>query len=234
MTEFEFDAMLRSALLEAKARQWAPVMEEGPKLVWSPRRQKMMDKILADPFGYGRRMARPLWLRALARAGQVAACFLLAGSLTYAAVPPARAWVHQAVQLVVEWLDTNTRFRFQGEAQGDLGHWRPAYLPEGYEEVSAEPFGNGIEVLYEDPQGNQIVFDYMPAEEGALYNFDNEHADYSEIEINGYPAQLFTSNTEGKPSYLVWSDEWGEIGYFLMADLPVEEFLKTAQSVVAQ
>lgn len=234
MTEQEFDTMLRSALLEAQAKRWQSVTDSGPELVWTPSRQKRMDRILANPFGYGKRATRPLWRRALGRAGQAAACLLLAGALTYVAVPPARAWVNQSIQMVMEWLPTNTRFRFQGEAQGELGHRRPAYLPEGYEEVDASPFGSGMEIVFEDSLDNQIIFDYMLVEDGGMYNFDNEHSNYSEIQLNGQPAHLFTSNTAGKPSYLVWSDKSGAISYFLMAYLPEGEFLAVAESVAAQ
>lgn len=234
MTEQEFDTMLRSALLEAQAQRWQSVTDSGPELVWSPSRQGVMDRILADPFGYGKRAARPLWRRALGRVGQAAACLLLAGALTYAAVPPARAWVHEAVQMVVEWLETNTRFRFHGEAQGELGHWRPTYLPEGYEEIDAFALGSGWSITYENNANDQVVFDYTLIEAGNLYNFDNEHSDYFELKMNGQPAHLFISNEEGWPSHLVWLDETGQISYYLMANLPEGEFLAVAESVAAQ
>lgn len=234
MTDREFDTMLRAALLDAQLRRWEPVTESGPDLEWTPARQKIMDRILADPFGYGKRRARPRWRRTLGRVGQLAACLLLVGAIAYTTVPTARAWVDQTVQMVVEWLATNTRFRFQGEAQGELGDWRPEYMVEGYEEVDVFDFAGSIEVTYEDEQGNQISFNYMLVESGAMHNFDNEHSDVQEMELNGQPAQLFVTNTEGWPSHLIWFDETGQISYYLMADIPTEEILKIAQSIALQ
>lgn len=234
MTDFEFERLLTEAAEQYAMVQAAELLRDAPEVTPSEAYLSWERDFLSNPMGYAKRNLRPLWRRALARAGQVAACFLLAGSLTYAAVPPARAWVHQAVQFVVEWLDTNTRFRFQGEAQGDLGHWRPEYLPEGYEEVDALDLGNGWSITFENETEDQMLFRYTLVEDGDMLNFDNEHSTYSEIQMNDQPAHLFTAHSEGWPSYLVWLDEEGEIGYFLMADLPVEEFLKTAQSVAAQ
>ncbi len=234
MTEQEFDGMLRSALLEAQDRRLSFAFEDGPELVWSPEREAVMERILADPFGYGKRRSLPAWRRTLVRVGQAAACLLLAGSLAYATLPPARAWVNQVIRMAMEWTDTNTRFRFQGEAQGELGLWRPTYLPEGYEEVEAFPLGMGWDITYENDAEEQIIFTYVLMEEGGMYNFDNEHSDYSEMEMNGQPAHLFATNTEGWPSHLVWFDETGQTSYYLMTSVPVEEVLRIAQSVAAQ
>ena len=224
-----FDSLLREALLEANRRDWAAL----PDAPWetSERFQRSMRKLLASPFGYAHRAARPVWKKALIRAGQIAACLLLVGSVTLAVSPAARAWVER---LVVEWFDVNTNFRFYGsEEEASTAAWRCAYVPEGYQEAEVnDSLGAGYGTIwYRNEMGDEFVLDYMPAADGNFFNADNEHSDYLELELNGCPAYLLRSNTADWPSFLIWTDKSETVAFQLMGELEAEELLRIAEGV---
>ena len=85
------------------------------------------------------------------------------------------------------------------------------------------------EITYQNEYGEKIYFEYsIPS--GAL-TIDNEHSDYSEIEINGCKAHLFASNTEGKPSFLLWTDEKEKVFFMLEGEAPPEDLIRMAESI---
>lgn len=232
MTEKEFDGVLRHALLEAETRRWASELEGDGELEWTPKRQRVMDRILADPFGYGKRRAQPQWRRVLGYVGRTAACLLLAGGLTCAVFPQARAWVLNAVQGVVTWwTSTDTQYSFEGERQGALGRWRLTAVPEGYREKSIMEDEAYFEVEYENDDGQLLCFSYSLVEQGLGYGFDNEHSDHQEITLNGQPAYLYGTNEENWPSHLVWFNEEGSVSFYLMAYVSGDEIVEMAESV---
>lgn len=225
----EFDDLLRSALLEAQSEAWNCTIEIGPELNWTPTRQKTMDRLYWDPFGYGKRRVRPLWRRAMGRAAQIAACLLLAGALTFAFSPEARAW---GIRLLRQWFPTYTDYIFAPGERGGAAIWRPAYVPEGYALTDAfEPsYGMG-DLTYENESGGYIVFSYVTATEGAGFGIDNEHSDLTTAYVNGIPADLYISNTDGKPNYLIWSTKDEQAAFCLMSEVPEEALIEMAESV---
>lgn len=231
MTERELDALLPRALLEAQWARWEPLTADGPELVWTPARQKVMDQVCADPFGYGKRWAQPAARRVLRRAGQIAACLLLTGAVALTLSPQARAWAGEALRAAVEWLDTHVRVTYSGEASAGLETWRPTYLPEGFEEVGTLDQEGSCIIDYENQQGDYITFDYTLVRQGTMSDFDNEHSDYEKLTLNGQPAHFFRSNTEGKPSSLIWYDGDGGTAFQIVAYVEAEEVLKIAESV---
>lgn len=234
MRDTAFEAQLRAALLEAQNRRWGGVSEHGSQLVWSSGHQRFMDRVLADPFGYGRRQAAPQWRKVLRRAGQIAACLLLAVTLTMTAVPQVRAWAEETLQTVWEWFTDHVVYRFQDTAAIELGHWRPSYIPESYIETVVYEEEGSTHITYETEDGAWFDFDYTLAEEGIVHNFDNEHSDLFFVDINGRCGHLYVANTAGWPSYLLWLDETEQISYFLMGELPKDEMLRIAESVAPQ
>lgn len=226
----KYDAMLRDALLDAQKEAWEPLTRSGLELTWTPARQRVMDRLYRDPFGYGRHRARPMWRRAMGRAGQVAACLLLAGTLTLALYPEARAW---CVRLLRQWFPTYMDYVFEGTVPADPRPWRLKYIPEGYELVDVfEPTPGSGDVTYENENGNYLVFGYQYAMLGnGGFGIDNEHSDLTSTRVSGVPADLYLSNTDGWPSHLVWSTQDGSVAFHLMAELEAEKLLEIAESV---
>ena len=209
MTDEEFDALLRRALEDNIRAEYPDVFDpnvEFPPPPFSPRYLRWEKKLLADPVGFARKQARPIWKKAL----RAAACFLLCAATVLGAMlalsPSARAWV---TERAVYWTDSFTKFKYISTEGVPVSEtWRPAYIPEGFEETDVDwtEEAGYLRVTYENPDGKLIYITSMPAGQNGSINVDNEHSDYYDIEINGQPASLFISNTEGYPSYLIWSN----------------------------
>ena len=167
MTDVELDALICRALKANLRAEFPGVFNSAAQFPWpqtSPRYRRWERKLLADPAGFVRRQCRPVWQKAL----RMAACLILCAALALVAVmmasPTARAWV---VDRVVTWMETYTQFRFYGQnAQGVTADWRPAYIPEGFEETDVywEENISSLELTYENNDGGKIVFTVVPAE----------------------------------------------------------------------
>lgn len=110
---------------------------------------------------------------------------------------------------------------------------RPTYLPEGYQISLAiySPismyisFVNQRENFEED---TTIVLQYGIAGSMAI-SVDNEHSEPHSILVSGREAVFYESNTEDRPSYLVWNI--GGYGFVISAQIKLEEFVKIAESI---
>ena len=72
------EQMLRRALMEANLERFRDVLEGADRdWDWSPRYLRSRTRLLADPFGWAKRMARPVWKRA----ARAAACAALSAGL---------------------------------------------------------------------------------------------------------------------------------------------------------
>ena len=78
MAEKSFDALLYQALLEAGWQENRTAWEGTEEPAFSPQYLRWRTRLLADPFGWGKKQLRPLWAKAL----RTAACILLAASVT--------------------------------------------------------------------------------------------------------------------------------------------------------
>lgn len=231
----ELEAQIRALLLQANQPEVLGItretLEEVPAWV-----EAKMAPFLADPFGYAKRKARPMWKRALRHA----AAFLLAASVSlfvlYHVSPTARAWMDEVFQTVVTWMDENTTFHFGGDQTDGTADdvWRPTWLPEGYEEVESKTLGEKSRVTFENGEGDFILLHYLPVQEGSMFDVDNEHSGYSEFTLNSQTAHLFDSNTKGKPSFLIWYNEEGTVAFRLTGELPDGDLVQIAESIIVQ
>ena len=230
MTESEFDALLRRALIDVIHEDYADILEGEPDV--PPHTAKYLRRertLLADPSGYVRRLARPVWKKAL----RMAACILLALATLFGSVmalsPSARAWVAERVS---RWTQTYTEFFFtSSQAKGVSADWRPFYIPDGFEEVDVnwdDPTST-LTLLYENSNGATIRLICAPATQNNLFGVDNEHTDYQAIEIGGTPADLFISNTDGFPNRLLWNSSDGETAFMLTSKINIDELVLIAE-----
>lgn len=224
------DDALRELLLRANLPE-ALDLPEGLEPVPDALEERMAP-FLARPFAAGRRK-KPLWARVL----RTAAVLLLVLSLTAGAVlwasPAARVWAAGLARMLMVWTDVSADFLFPGgdAAETDLSCWRPTWLPEGYEETKVWVTDGLHEITYQDKKGHTFYFTYMLLGSSSEVKIDNEHSDHSEVKINGHDAQLFETNTEGKPSFLIWMDEDETTSFILEGDISGEDMIQVAESI---
>lgn len=234
MTDEEFDALLRRAMEDNIRAEYPDVFDPGVDFPWPPHSRRYLrweKKLLADPIGFARRQARPMWKKAL----RAAACFLLCAAMVLGAMlalsPSARAWVSERL---IYWKEGGmTEFTYAiSDGKGVTADWRPTYIPEGFTEteVDWDEIFTSINLTYEDNNDLYFFLYAVPAGQNASIIVDNEHSVYSEIKINGQAASLFSSNTDGFPSYLIWSNADMTTMYSLMSNLDPSELVAIAES----
>ena len=160
------------------------------------------------------------------------------GSKAYLLVSNAEGWQssliwtneENSVMFILRgYISAEDLIRMAESVRITLPRWRPTWLPEGYEEVEVWDVGVVCVTTYRNEEGEEIYFEYS-APSGAL-TIDNEHSDYSEIEINGCKAHLFASNTEGKPSFLLWMNKEETAFFMLQGEAPPEDLIRMAESI---
>ena len=160
------------------------------------------------------------------------------GSKAYLLVSNAEGWQssliwtneENSVMFILRgYISAEDLIRMAESVRITLPRWRPTWLPEGYEEVEVWDVGVVCVTTYRNEEGEEIYFEYS-APSGAL-TIDNEHSDYSEIEINGCKAHLFASNTEGKPSFLLWMNKEETAFFMLEGAAPPEDLIRMAESI---
>lgn len=224
------DEALRLALLEA-ARQDCPP-PDGTPISWGARYLRRRRKMLRDPGAYLRAASRPAWQKALRyAAAAILALGVLAGGVLLN--PEARAYVSR---FFVQWFDTNVTFAMtdpeEEMALEEITPWKPAWLPEGYEEVRfadliisyGYTFSNGDDRY-------DLYVDQSLASSGAGPSIDNEHSTLSHIFINGYEAILLTGNTENDFSYIFWVNDDANLAFTVSGRLDPDTLIKVAESI---
>ena len=131
MTIQQENALLRRALLEAAAADFAA---EAPEIPQSFRQEKRMRAMLADPFGYAKRVRRPWWRQFVHTAAMVAVALGMSIALLAALSPSVRAAIQQ---WFLEIRNSDIVYYFTGETKGgELPYYTITDLPEGYEQTN--------------------------------------------------------------------------------------------------
>ena len=162
------------------------------------------------------------------------------GSKAYLLVSNAEGWQssliwtneENSVMFILRgYISAEDLIRMAESVRITLPRWRPTWLPEGYEEISTDDDGPYQKVVYANDADEKIEWVYALPHEGLSISIDNEHSDYSEIEINGCSVQLYVSNTEGWPSFLIWMNEEETVFFMLQGEAPPEDLIRMAESI---
>lgn len=162
------------------------------------------------------------------------------GSKAYLLVSNAEGWQssliwtneENSVMFILRgYISAEDLIRMAESVRITLPRWRPTWLPEGYEETKVWETSGLHEITYQDKKGHTFYFTYMLLGSSSEVKIDNEHSDHSEVKINGHDAQLFETNTEGKPSFLIWMDEDETTSFILEGDISGEDMIQVAESI---
>lgn len=221
----EDDEFLRRALLLANTPEVMGLQEAAP--AFSPHFQRRMARLLADPFHRAKKELRPRWAKVLNTAAMLALVVAVAFTALMMS-PTARAWFERVVE---EWTGYSIDFTFFGTATGDAGTWAPEYLPEGFEQIKSLEQNGTWTFHYENIEGTEISLKYTSIQQGRSISIDSEHSDFEQIQLNGYPAEVYRSNTPGFPNYLIWISPDEFTWFRLMSTIAPEELIQIAKSI---
>ena len=166
--------------------------------------------------------------RSIKKLARIAACvfiFLGVSSFVLLSVEATRNVILNAFINVKE---KYTEIQFMDSVKSD-GIYRPAYLPEGFRETSNVSIGNAVILTYTNEAGEKIVFTQAPADTGSML-VDNENMSYTEIEVNGVYALLFTAEENEFQNKLIWQTD--KMVFDISAKLSGEELVKIAENII--
>lgn len=230
MTEREMDAVMRQALLDAIALEWADTEGSEPQR-GSARYERSLAAMCRDPLKWCRRRTRPVWKKVLQTAAMFAlVCALALGSLL-AVSPTARA-------IVRRWFvaQTDSQLSYTFDSQSLNGAEIPRYvlttIPDGYELEEVVELSTLISYVYYDSNQQWLSFTYLYMQDGSEANYDISNVTIKPVSVNGCSGYLLLSNDiKNISSAIVWVDESQSIQFTIHAHLPAEGLLALAESV---
>ena len=220
------DHLLRRALLEAAALDFAGMSEEVPM---SSRQAKRMRTLLADPFGYARRATRPLWKQLAHTAAMIALAAGLSVTVLAAASPTVRAAIKQWFMEIRQW-DIVYYFTAAPEEE-ELPYYTITELPEGYA-YAEETTENGYRrIRYKNVQGQRITLEYTLMEFGSTLWISTSNMEVRDITVNGHPGQLYLSLDPTESSAILWMDEATNLQFLIDSFTGESSLLHMAESI---
>lgn len=236
MTEGQENELLRDILLDAAAEEFAPEFSSAEQVETSPKFQKSMQSLLADPKKWAERRQRPVWKRAAKMVATIALIGILSLGMLMLISPKVYAAV---VNWVTEWYDTYIMYRFSGEHMAsDLPQYQLSYIPEGYcreAKVISTPddYSRTTSMRFMARSGNhRLLFEYGPMESGGSLAIELENMSVSDISINGNRGHLYSSTVATQSSAITWFDAESNTCFFLDGYLSDDELIYTAQNVI--
>ena len=144
----------------------------------------------------------------------------------------------QARDAIQRWIRETWRnhivFRFFGEETAGLPNYRPAWLPEGYEESAAVCRDNWISITYQNEDGGCIFFDMGYMQDGmAIDVIPNAGEEYlqEKVSILGSAGWLYLSRSGTEQSVLIWMDDETGMYFGISGILDRSVILHIAESV---
>ena len=223
------DAILRAAACEVRDAMLSSLPDDLPHYEASPRFERRMERLLADPTNYARKMLRP-WQEKIARAAAMAAVSVGLSALLLSQLSPS-AWaaVKRWFMEVRQW---DIVYYFSGEATGkELPYYTITELPEGYVYAEEKNDDGYRRIRYENEYGQRISLEYMTMVDGSAFWVDTEQMAVRDVWVNGCPGQVFLSLDGEQGNAVLWTDDTANVQFFLDGRLDSSALLHIAESV---
>jgi len=192
------------------------------------------DEIPPFSDAFERKMRRLIWKTKhpmVFRTLKSVACFLLAfliglGSLV--------AFNVEARAAFLEWIKTYipgaVAFRYTGpNEEQDFHHYRPMYLPEGFQEYLVIEEKEHTTTLYQNSEGDRIIFKSIMAEGAFSKNLYSDLYSVERVKIENFSAELYEDDKDHSLN-LIWTNDEHCI-FEISAKIDREEIVKIAENV---
>lgn len=218
------DEWLREAARKAEESLLASLPEpEECEATFSPEFERKMEKLI-------HRAKHPIRHRIM----KAVACFLLVilvggGSVLTFSVEARAAFVGWVREVYDTWFAYKYNGDFEKEST-DLV-FRPTWLPDGYTEAFAPEVYGQVNIIYEDDNGNKLLFAYsneFPSLTGLL---PENSSSPLEVTVGDCPADLYLEKDGEKKSLLVWANSTNDCLFWIFANLPQDDIIKIAESI---
>ena len=234
MTDQELDTLMRRVLLDSLKLNLEGATGNELSFEPTPRYQRQMTAMLADPLKWARKRARPIWKKVIQKVAVILLVFSLSLGSLMAVSPTVRAAV---IRWVTEWYETHITYRYSGEQITDeMPQYEITDLPEGYIEDKSKriEWPEYISFTFYNPNkenDQRIIFDYAYMSQGGASDFVTEDSEVLSVTVNGLEGQLFLEKDwENTRSTLTWIDAERNLQFTLMAALGETDILHIAES----
>ena len=190
--------------------------------------------MLADPFGWAKRMARPVWRRAARTAACVAlACLVTLGGLM-AVSPTVRAavlgWLREITENGIFYTAPGN---WDGVESPEPPDWMLTELPEGWALDSANDLGSSAKKEYRSGESTVNFICSYPDDGSIGWGVGDPESgkDRREVDVNGYTAELYGDE---RSAMLAWQDEDGMLFYFTATDVDPDVLVEMASSAAPE
>ena len=219
------DERLREAARKAEESLLASLPEpEECEATFSPEFERKMEKLI-------HRAKHPIRHRVM----KAVACFLLVilvggGSVLTFSIEARAAFV----SWVREVYETQIFYRFfqtSGEVADDVVY-RPTWVPSDYQLLSETVSDDYSTIIYKNDSDNLAVFTYFWNASSPVLNIKWDDGEtYSQVYVNGMPAELYLDQDEGEINVLIWMNEAEDIVFRIAAPFGDVDLIKMAESV---
>lgn len=219
------DERLREAARKVEESMLANLPEpEECEATFSPKFERKMEKLL-------RRIDHPIRKRIMKAVACLLLVFLVGGGGVLTFSVEARAafvtWVREVyeTQFIYRFFQTN-------EGTPDDTVYRPTWLPADYqitiESLSEDP----STIIYQNSSGKLAIFAYFQNTSSPVFNIERDGTEtYSQVYVNGIPAELYLDQDEGEANILIWIDENVDAVFCISAPFGDVELIRMAESV---
>lgn len=231
MTDFSEEKILQAIFLDAAEKEFEHELSASEVVSVSPRFQRQMDAMLANPNAWAKRRKRPIWKTALQRiAIFVAVCSLTLGALMTVS-PTIRATF---TNWIVQFYETYVAYHF---AKAPVSEVMPQYeittLPDGYQLEHTTDGPDHIWFRYSNADGESLSFHYIRTTSNTAQGMTIVNAEISNITINGCPGHLYISSDPEESNAVVWYDEQLNLQFTINGFFDRDNLLAIAESVTS-
>lgn len=228
-TEAEQDELIRKALLDTLAFEWADTLAAAPAAPMSTRQAKRMNAMLRDPIGYARRYARSKWKRIAEKVAIFILIFTVSFGALYAVSPTVRATVSRWIE---KFTENYIVYQFTGEKTEDtLPHYEITELPEGYSFYEEKELPDYRRIVYRSTEGVRLSLEYVSIRDGTAFLIKMDSAIVHDVLVNGNEGQVVLSNDKTQSSSIIWMDEYIGIQFHIDAFVDSNMLVSLAESV---
>lgn len=231
MTDFSEEKILQAIFFDAAEKEFEHELLASEIVSVSPRFQRQMNAMLANPNAWAKRRKRPLWKTVLRRV----AIFVVASSLTLGALMTVSPTVRAAfTNWIVQFYETYVVYHF---AKAPVSDAMPQYeitaIPEGYQLEHTLDGSDHVWFRYLNADEEHLSFRYIRATSNVALEITVENAEISNITVNGCPGHLYISSDPEESNAVVWYDEQLNLQFTINGFFDRDNLLAIAESVVS-
>ncbi|NLY45558.1 MAG: DUF4367 domain-containing protein [Tissierella sp.] len=163
---------------------------------------------------------------------KVAMIVLVALSIISVTIVSVEALRTRAFKIIKKVYDELTEITFEG-IDGDLYHdgidfviMKPHYIPEGYKEVDYIEMNTMAVFIYENDEGEQIMYRQNKIEEYGTVILDTEDSKVEDVLIKGIERKIIV---KGQRNHIIWFDD--EYHYAVISTVGTKDLIKIAESI---